>query len=211
VATRHVGVGLADDGTPIWQPVPDEYAIGFPRDLRNGAGGVAIALRMQDPNGSRYLAFHQRMFGEPGPNDKSRALSVAKELGFDPVRLEKDMASDEVEATLSENAKLAKDLGLTGTPSYVVGDAVVGGAVGWPQSRKRSDPRASRPTKRTSSALGAPVRITPVEGGVAAARAALVNWAAWNLNVDQTTARRGCSRSGSAPTPFASSNPASAS
>jgi protein-disulfide isomerase len=31
---------------------------------------------------------------------------------------------------LSENAKLAKDLGLTGTPSYVVGDAVVVGAVG---------------------------------------------------------------------------------
>ena len=48
-------------------------------------------------------------------------MSIAKELGFDPVRLEKDMASDEVEATLSENAKLAKDLGLTGTPSYVVG------------------------------------------------------------------------------------------
>ena len=94
------------------------------------AARVAIALRMQDPDASRYLAFHQRLLGEPGPNDKTRALSVAKELGFDPVRLEKDMTSDEVEATLSENAKLAKDLGLTGTPSYVVGDAVVVGAVG---------------------------------------------------------------------------------
>jgi hypothetical protein len=107
-AARHVGVGLADDGTPIWQPVPDEYAIGSPRDLRNGAGGVAIALRMQDPDGSRCLAFHQRLLGEVGPNGKSRALSIAKEFGFDPARLEKDMASDEVEATLSENAKLAK-------------------------------------------------------------------------------------------------------
>ena len=94
------------------------------------AARVAIALRMQDPDGSRYLAFHQRLLGEPGPNDKMRALSVAKELGFDTARLEKDMTSDEVEATLSENAKLAKDLGLTGTPSYVVGDAVVVGAVG---------------------------------------------------------------------------------
>ena len=94
------------------------------------AARVAIALRMQDPDGSRYLAFHQRLLGEPGPNDKMRALSVAKELGFDAARLEKDMTSDEVEATLSENAKLAKDLGLTGTPSYVVGDAVVVGAVG---------------------------------------------------------------------------------
>ena len=94
------------------------------------AARVAIALRMQDPDGSRYLAFHQRLLGEAAPNDKNRALSVAKELGFDPVRLEKDMASDEVKATLSENARLGKDLGLTGTPSYVVGDAVVVGAVG---------------------------------------------------------------------------------
>ena len=28
----------------VWQPVPDEYAIGFPRDLRNGNGGVAIGF-----------------------------------------------------------------------------------------------------------------------------------------------------------------------
>ena len=29
-------------GSPLWQPVPDEYAIGFPDDMRNGNGGVAI-------------------------------------------------------------------------------------------------------------------------------------------------------------------------
>ena len=39
---RYAIVGAAGDGAPIWQPVPDEYAIGFPRDLRNGNGGVAI-------------------------------------------------------------------------------------------------------------------------------------------------------------------------
>jgi hypothetical protein len=39
---RYAIVGAADDGTPIWQPVPDEYAIGFPRNLRNGNGGAAI-------------------------------------------------------------------------------------------------------------------------------------------------------------------------
>jgi protein-disulfide isomerase len=94
------------------------------------AARVAIAVRMQDPDGARYLAFHQRLLGDAGPNDASRALSVAKDLGFDSARLERDMASDEVQATLAENAKLAKDLGLTGTPSYVIGDVVVVGAVG---------------------------------------------------------------------------------
>ena len=34
--------GVAPGPGPSWQPVGDEYAIGFPRDLRNGNGGVAI-------------------------------------------------------------------------------------------------------------------------------------------------------------------------
>ena len=45
-------------------------------------------------------------------------------------RLEKDMTSDEVRATLEESFKLAEALGLNGTPSYVIGDDVVIGAVG---------------------------------------------------------------------------------
>ena len=41
-----------------------------------------------------------------------------------------DMASPEVKATIEENMKLAEQLGLNGTPSYVVGSDVVVGAVG---------------------------------------------------------------------------------
>ena len=36
-------------------------------------------------------------------------------------RLEKDMNSPEVKATLEEDFKLAEALGLNGTPSYVIG------------------------------------------------------------------------------------------
>jgi len=45
-------------------------------------------------------------------------------------RLEKDMGSDEVKATIDENLKMAEALGLNGTPSYVIGTDVVVGAVG---------------------------------------------------------------------------------
>ena len=33
---------VAPDAASLWQPVPDEYAIGFPADLRNDNGGIAI-------------------------------------------------------------------------------------------------------------------------------------------------------------------------
>ena len=36
---------------PSWQPVPDEYAIGFPLDMRNDNGGVAIGYSYT-PNGT---------------------------------------------------------------------------------------------------------------------------------------------------------------
>lgn len=94
------------------------------------AAQVAVAVRMQDPDGKKYLDFHQRLLGERGHADKTRALAAAKAAGLDMARIEKDMSSPEVRATLEENFKLAESMGMNGTPSYVIGKQVVVGAVG---------------------------------------------------------------------------------
>ena len=94
------------------------------------AARIAVAVRMQDPEGQKYLAFHQELLGGGGPASKEKALAAAKDQGLDIARLEQDAASDEVGATLSEDAKLASAMGIRGTPGYVVGDKVVLGAVG---------------------------------------------------------------------------------
>ncbi|WP_458761115.1 DsbA family protein [Afipia sp. TerB] len=94
------------------------------------AAQVAIAVRMQDPSGKKYLDFHQKLLGSRGQADKARALAAAKEAGLDMARIEKDMASPEVKATLQENFKIAEAMGLNGTPSYVIGNQVVVGAIG---------------------------------------------------------------------------------
>jgi protein-disulfide isomerase len=94
------------------------------------AAQVAVAVRMQDPGGKKYLDFHQRLLGGRGQADKARALAAAKEAGLDITRIEKDMNSPEVRATLEESFKLAEAMGMNGTPSYVIGKQVVVGAVG---------------------------------------------------------------------------------
>src|ERR1700720_1597451 len=94
------------------------------------AAHVAVAARMQAPAGKKYIDFHQKLLGGRGPADKARALAVAKDVGFDMARLEKDMASDEAKKTIEENMKLADALGVSGTPSYVVGSEGGIGAVG---------------------------------------------------------------------------------
>jgi len=94
------------------------------------AAQVAVAVRMQDPTGKKYLAFHQNLLGGRGQADKARSMAAAKEAGLDMARLEMDFSSPEVRATIEENFKLAESMGMNGTPSYVIGKQVVIGAVG---------------------------------------------------------------------------------
>ncbi len=94
------------------------------------AAHVAVAVRMQDPRGQKYLVFHRKLLGDPGPADKDKALAVAAGVGLDMVRLKRDMASDEPLVTIDEDNDLARALSIDGTPGYVIGDTVVPGAVG---------------------------------------------------------------------------------
>ena len=94
------------------------------------AAKVAVAVRMQDKDGSKYLDFHRRLLGTRGEANLARALAAAKDAGLDMTQIDKDLKSDEVRATLEESRGLADALGISGTPSYVVGGEVVPGAVG---------------------------------------------------------------------------------
>ena len=69
------------------------------------AAKVAVAVRMQDKTGKKYLEFHQKLLGGRGQADKARALAVAKDIGLDMPRLEKDLANAEVKAALVHNPK----------------------------------------------------------------------------------------------------------
>ena len=101
------------------------------------AAHVAIAVRMQDPTGQKYLAFHQQVFNTRGMIDQDRALAAAREVGCDMARIEKDMKSPEVQTTIDEDMKLADAIGVDGTPSYVIGDQLIVGAVGFDKLQEK--------------------------------------------------------------------------
>jgi protein-disulfide isomerase len=101
------------------------------------AAQVAVAVRMQDKTGQKYLQFHEKLLGARGQANKAAALAAAKDVGMNMAQLEKDMAGSEVKETLQESFKLAEALGMNGTPSYVIGDSVVVGAVGLEALREK--------------------------------------------------------------------------
>jgi protein-disulfide isomerase len=102
------------------------------------AAKVASAARNQLP-GDKFWAFHYKLLGMHGPIGKNEALAVARELGLDMDRLNKDMESPDVKAGLDEVMQLADSLQINGTPTFVVGQDVVVGAVGYDQLKNKVD------------------------------------------------------------------------
>jgi protein-disulfide isomerase len=111
------------------------------------AAQVAVAVALQDKTGKRYLDFHQKLLTGRGQVDKARALAVAKEVGADMAKIEKDMGGGDVKAALQESFALAEALGFQGTPSYVIGNEAVVGAVGVKELQaKINNARCGKPT-----------------------------------------------------------------
>jgi protein-disulfide isomerase len=102
------------------------------------AAKVAIGVRNQ-LTGDKFWQFHQKLLGMHGPVGKTEALAVAKEMGVDMDRLNKDMASPEVLASIEEVMHMADALQINGTPSFVVGQDVVVGAVGYDELKEKID------------------------------------------------------------------------
>lgn len=116
-------------GDPKVRVVLKEFPVLGPKSIE--AARVAIAVRMQDsPQSTLYRAFNSRMMAQRGQASHAVAIEAAVASGADAARLERDLSSDEVRITLEETRRLAQGLGITATPTYVVQNRVVIGAVG---------------------------------------------------------------------------------
>ena len=93
------------------------------------AAQVAAAVNIVAPE--LYDQFHLLLLGSSAQASLDLAISAAIEVGVDEVALRAAMESDEIIATIEETYMLADALALTGTPSYVLGNEVIVGAVGY--------------------------------------------------------------------------------
>lgn len=88
------------------------------------AARAALASRSQ----GKYLAFHDAMMASRTTLTPQSVLVIAKRVGLDTDRLSRDMKDSKISAMLDRNFKLAEALRINGTPSFVIGDALVRGA-----------------------------------------------------------------------------------
>jgi len=88
-------------------------------------------------SGADYWAFHAALFTGRGKVDKSVALAAAQELGLSPVELELQMNEPRVAQTIQSSYEIAQALGITGTPTYIIGNEIIPGAIGTDELRAR--------------------------------------------------------------------------
>lgn len=83
----------------------------------------ALAAKKQ----GKYWELHQALMNSSAPKDEENMEKLAKEAGLDVEKLKKDAADPVLDDVLKKNADIAKDLGINGTPGFVVGDEILRG------------------------------------------------------------------------------------
>ena len=101
------------------------------------AARVALATWQQDQEA--YFRLHDAMMAHRGKLDKATIMAYAEAEDLDMAQLEQDMSSAAVEAEIQHVRQLAKQIGLTGTPAYIIDGKLVPGAVGIEELRKLVD------------------------------------------------------------------------
>ena len=114
------------DADPNLRFVLKEVPIIRPESV--GAHRISLAVYKIAPE--RYGEFHNRLFAIEGVKTDKAALQVAEELGLDRDKIIEAANADAVTQAFREGTELAEALGVTGTPSYVIGDELVFGAQG---------------------------------------------------------------------------------
>jgi len=77
----------------------------------------------------KYEQFHDAMIATKGSITEDVVLKVAADAGLDIAKVKADMNAPEIDQIIKRNYDLADKLGINGTPSFVIGDALILGAV----------------------------------------------------------------------------------
>lgn len=89
---------------------------------------VSMSFRKIAPE--KYEEFHMQLLGGDVRATEARAIEVAKSLGVDEAPLRAGLDDPAIDQSIRQSYELADALGISGTPSFIIGDEAVFGAVG---------------------------------------------------------------------------------
>ena len=114
---------LKEDGNIRY--VFKEFPILGPQSVT--ASKVSLAAWYQDK--TKYMSFHMLMMKNRGELTSKKVMDYAARAGLDVKKLKQDMDSDRVKAEISRNMQAARALNINGTPTFIIGDTIIPGAL----------------------------------------------------------------------------------
>jgi protein-disulfide isomerase len=90
------------------------------------AARIGVLVNQSDAD---YAEFHTALFSARGSIDGEAALAAAQELGLNRIELELDMNGAEITGAIQRTYDIAQALGVSGTPTFIIGDEVIPGAL----------------------------------------------------------------------------------
>jgi len=89
------------------------------------AARAALASRRQ----GKYVPFHNALMQATEQVTEETVMAIARDVGLDTEQLTADMQDPAIQDAIARNLQLANELRITGTPSFIIGEEVVPGAV----------------------------------------------------------------------------------
>ncbi len=77
----------------------------------------------------KYFQFHQALMAHRGALDDATIFKLAAGVGIDTKKLKADMTSAKIAKSIADNEALADALAIRGTPAFIIGNTLVGGAM----------------------------------------------------------------------------------
>lgn len=90
---------------------------------------IAAAAALASLKQGKHDAFHNALMDFNGKLDRARILEIAASVGLDAAKLQQDMEDPAIKKIIDRNTELASQLGVRGTPAFVIGNQFVPGAV----------------------------------------------------------------------------------
>jgi protein-disulfide isomerase len=86
----------------------------------------AIAAHKQ----GKYFEYHTALMNHNGNKDEREMEKLAKDVGLDVDQMKKDAESEETKATIEKSLAVSRDIGIQGTPAFLVNGQMIRGYVG---------------------------------------------------------------------------------
>lgn len=90
---------------------------------------VAARASLAARNQGKYQQFHEAMMALNGQAVEASVMKIAGDVGLDLEVLKTDMQSELVNEHIAASLRLAEALGITGTPTFVLGDEIIPGVI----------------------------------------------------------------------------------